>query len=317
MVKTKKDLTGMRFGKLVVICQAEDEIGSNGDRIAKWKCQCDCGNICTPRGTALNGGKVHSCGCLAIEKNKAIATDYSGQIVNGFKIISRAPNKNNHIYWNVICPYCNKEFVSRIDNIKKRESCGCVNHERFRKYSSGRKKHNTYDLTTYPYGVGYDEDGNSFYFDLEDYDKIKNYYWTISSCSGYVISATKSRSLGIIKLHRVIMNATDSDVVDHIGGTETITDNRKCNLRLCTDLENAQNHKLLSTNTSGHTGVIYDKARNKWRATMIYKGEHVINKRFDTFEEALEARKEVERMYQKEFSYDHSQKIYNENKPKD
>ena len=36
------------------------------------------------------------------------------------------------------------------------------------------KKYNTYDLSG-EYGIGYTSKGEEFYFDLDDYDKIKDY----------------------------------------------------------------------------------------------------------------------------------------------
>lgn len=53
-----RDLTGIRFGRLVV----KKYLG-NG----KWRCQCDCGEISRVMGSALNGGHSKSCGCLARE----------------------------------------------------------------------------------------------------------------------------------------------------------------------------------------------------------------------------------------------------------
>lgn len=65
------DLTGKRFGKLVVECRAEDKHRKNGKPIAMWKCVCDCGNITIINGTYLRTGDTVSCGCLA----KQIITD--------------------------------------------------------------------------------------------------------------------------------------------------------------------------------------------------------------------------------------------------
>ena len=61
---------------------------------------------------------------------------------------------------------------------------------------------------------------------------MKQYRWRISN--NYVI--TKK---GYIKLHRLITNCPDDKVVDHINHNRL--DNRKCNLRVCTQAENAQN----------------------------------------------------------------------------
>lgn len=60
------DLTGKRFGRLVVIAYAET-VGKQGNRKIKWLCQCDCGKTKTIAGNSLNSGATKSCGCLAKE----------------------------------------------------------------------------------------------------------------------------------------------------------------------------------------------------------------------------------------------------------
>ena len=55
------DLTGQRFGSLLVICKSPE---SSPKRI-KWTCQCDCGNVTNkPCAHSLRSGKTHSCGCV-------------------------------------------------------------------------------------------------------------------------------------------------------------------------------------------------------------------------------------------------------------
>ena len=39
-----QDLTGQRFGRLVVIERAKDYIRPNGQSQVQWRCKCDCGN---------------------------------------------------------------------------------------------------------------------------------------------------------------------------------------------------------------------------------------------------------------------------------
>lgn len=61
------DLTGQRFGRLVVIERAEnDKIGR-----ARWKCLCDCGEETIVQSWHLRGCKVRSCGCYLKEINSA------------------------------------------------------------------------------------------------------------------------------------------------------------------------------------------------------------------------------------------------------
>ena len=78
------------------------------------------------------------------------------------------------------------------------------------------------------------------------------------------------------------MNCTNSDsVVDHINNNPL--DNRKENLRICTQHQNAYNKKI-KLPKSGFRGV--QKHKNKWRATITVKSEIKRLGCFDTAEEA-------------------------------
>src|SRR5713101_1171101 len=57
------DLTGMRFGRLVVIGRADND--KNGS--AQWHCRCDCGEKRVVRGSDLRNGHSTSCGCFQRE----------------------------------------------------------------------------------------------------------------------------------------------------------------------------------------------------------------------------------------------------------
>ena len=82
--------------------------------------------------------------------------------------------------------------------------------------------------------------------------------------------------------------------LDHINGDGK--DNRICNLREVTRSENNKNKKKLSNNTSGVTGVGYDKESKKWRGRITSEGV-VFRKRFKTFEEACVWRKQKEKEF--------------------
>lgn len=53
------DLTGQRFGRLVVVCRA----GSDSKKNAVWRCRCDCGTEKIINGSSLRNGRTKSCGC--------------------------------------------------------------------------------------------------------------------------------------------------------------------------------------------------------------------------------------------------------------
>ncbi len=55
------DLTGQRFGRLVVI--RRDETAPRGAGL-HWVCRCDCGREMVARGSNLRGGNTRSCGCM-------------------------------------------------------------------------------------------------------------------------------------------------------------------------------------------------------------------------------------------------------------
>ena len=58
-----QDLTGNKYGKLLVLERAEDYVSFDGDRLSQWLCQCDCGNKCVVRSSSLKSGATSSCGC--------------------------------------------------------------------------------------------------------------------------------------------------------------------------------------------------------------------------------------------------------------
>lgn len=57
------DLTGQRFGKLIVIRETPKR-SRQGD--VYWECLCDCGKVDIVNGKSLRSGSQKSCGCLYI-----------------------------------------------------------------------------------------------------------------------------------------------------------------------------------------------------------------------------------------------------------
>ena len=60
-------LDGMRFGRLTAI----ENVGSNPQGNAMWRCKCDCGNEVIANSQRLKCGKTKSCGCLSSETTAA------------------------------------------------------------------------------------------------------------------------------------------------------------------------------------------------------------------------------------------------------
>lgn len=97
MGKTK-DLTGMRFGKLLAICRTE--IQKNSQWV--WLCQCDCGEQTTATTGKLMAGQKKSCGCLSRQHQKIFATTHGGSYDRLYHIWigmkQRCHNPNNKDY---------------------------------------------------------------------------------------------------------------------------------------------------------------------------------------------------------------------------
>lgn len=71
------DLTGKRFGRLLVVARAENVL-PNEKRpvIVQWVAKCDCGKTSVVRGNSLKIGRTKSCGCLLLETSKMKATKH-------------------------------------------------------------------------------------------------------------------------------------------------------------------------------------------------------------------------------------------------
>lgn len=103
-----EDLTGRRYGRLVVMYQNGFRYKPSGQRTVLWRCQCDCGNEKDIPSSTLRNGRSQSCGCLNSELASIRATKHGdcknykiqrlNQIWRGMK--DRCRNKNNPNYKN-------------------------------------------------------------------------------------------------------------------------------------------------------------------------------------------------------------------------
>lgn len=236
MVKVKEDLTGKRFGKLLVLQQAEDYVEGDKHR-AQWLCQCDCGSDpIVVRGYSLKRKKhpTTSCGCRRKE----------------------APSESN-------------------------------------------QKENRYDISG-ECGIGFTNNTKKeFYFDLEDYDLIKNYCWceTVAANGYHFLCAWDKTLKQIVKMHWVL----GCKGYDH--HDRNALNNRRSNLVPCTTQENNRNRSLHKNNTSGFTGVYWSKSANKWIAKITVKeeGDIYLGSYYDK-NDAIKARLRAEYNLFKEFA---------------
>ena len=121
MGKLRNDLTGKRFGKLTIVCRAE-----NRSNRVRYRCICDCGNQKTiDAGDLQKERKIPwSCGCAAREL-------LIGKKFNRLVVIEQAgTNKQKERLWKCQC-ICGKTKTVSSRNLtsKQVQSCGCLQKE--------------------------------------------------------------------------------------------------------------------------------------------------------------------------------------------
>ena len=233
--------------------------------------------------------------------------DLTGQKFGRLTVKSKLPQENGQkiIYWLCDCDCGTKNIKIRGYSLRNghTKSCGCLNIEKTIERNHLKRKVNKYDLT-HDYGIGYTSKNEPFYFDLEDYDKIKDYCWMYDGY-GYVVDRNN------LKQHRLIMNEYNPEIeIDHIN--HNISDNRKINLRRANRSDNQSNSKLSKNNTSQCKGVSYRKDVGKWRSVLIRNNIRYELGSYLKKEDAVKARKEAEEKLCHEWSYDNSMKIAKE-----
>jgi len=102
-------------------------------------------------------------------------------------------------------------------------------------------------------------------------------------------------------MHRVILDAPMNMLVDHINGNGL--DNRRENLRICTNTENLRNRGKDRDNTSGYKGVVIKKGEKKFRAQIRVNQKTIHLGSFSTPEEAARAYDDAAREYFGEFAW--------------
>lgn len=129
-----------------------------------------------------------------------------------------------------------------------------------------------------------------------DYDKLIGYKWCLNGM-GRVVTGRGGKT---IYMHRLIMNPSRNQWVDHIDGNPL--NNHRFNLRLCTKHQNWYNRKLNRDNLSGYKGVYQNKKTGRYQAAITFRQ---IKKSLGTFasaEEAAKAYNNAARRYFGEFA---------------
>ena len=151
--------------------------------------------------------------------------------------------------------------------------------------------------------------GYEILIDYDDLDIVYSHGWNIDKIAANkkklfyftaerVINGQRTK----IRLHREIMKCErkDGKYIDHINGNTL--DNRKCNLRICSNAENARSRKVRKDSSSGYRGITFYKQTKRWVAYIGINYKKINLGYYSTIEEAIEARKIAVKKYHGDFA---------------
>ncbi len=127
LLSKKKDLTGMKFGKLTVIKMLYNY---NGTHRTKCLCKCDCGNECIRAAYDLGKSELSSCGCA----KKEYVRISCGKNIDGMKfgrlLVLETLWDENPPMVKCLCD-CGNIVIIRKSDVQKlhTQSCGCFQRE--------------------------------------------------------------------------------------------------------------------------------------------------------------------------------------------
>lgn len=263
-----KDLTGQRFGRLTALEPMPDIPG----RGLVWRCRCDCGGEKMAPSSKLLSGKVRSCGCIKLEQQdkRNITGQRFGRLV-AEELVEY--NQKNEDCWRFRCD-CGNEKIMPASKVKWYgvRSCGCLQSEHIENL---RKQ----DISGKLFGR------LTALKPTEEHDSSGSIIWECRCTCGKTVyysvnhlTRGSTRSCGC--LYRETRETSSQNRWDAVDGT------------LLSALIAA--NEPHANNTSGCTGVCFDKRSEKWQAYINFQKKRYRLGQFRTKEQAIRARKDAE-----------------------
>ena len=126
-----KDLTGNKYGKLIVI-----EFLHKSGVDSFWKCSCDCGNSCIKKGRNIVRGKTSSCGCMKNTLSKGesgLNVLYNSYIDNAKKrsLIFNLTKEQFKTITQKDCHYCKIKPIQVVTTSKSKSTKRNIEHSKY------------------------------------------------------------------------------------------------------------------------------------------------------------------------------------------
>lgn len=253
---------GYRVGRLTVISPTKER--KSGYTV--WNCHCDCGGEIRLDTRCLQRGTVNDCGCAS--KVKPGQKDISGQKFG--KLVAVEPTgeiRNGSVVWRCKCD-CGGEVCAPLHQLSAgyRKSCGCLSHPRRKDYIG--KRFGRLTVTAY---AG---------------KQNGMHRWKCTcDCGNETIVGQTLLQTGKTKSCGCLQSEVYRENLKLIEGTSV------------TILEAGKN-RLISSNTSGHTGVYLNRKTGRWVAQITFKGKTYHLGSYADQQDAIRAREQGEEMHE-------------------
>ena len=236
----------------------------------QWLCRCQCGAMTSVQESHLLSGHTKSCGCLS-RKNRPISI---GDTFGMLTVEGPDPEKHRSRQWLCRCQCGTLKSVQESHLLSGHtKSCGCLRQQ------TGSKR--TLNLTGKRFGR---------LVALEPTEKRRktSVIWRCRcdcgnevECETEDLTRGKVRSCGCLQADQRKKNMAAA--IHFVDGT-------------C--VEKIACQKETAANTSGHRGVSR-RSNGTWRACMDFRGKRYDLGTYQTFDDAVAARLEGEKMYQR------------------
>lgn len=204
----------------------------------------------------------------------------TGQRFGRWTVKKKGEQKDNRTAWLCVCDCGNTNtIITRVLVKGQSKSCGCLQREIATKHG-----HNTLKGSSTEYNSWHKMKQRC----LNPNDKRYHDYGGrgIKICEHWMDFDNFLEDMG--------KKPSPKHTIDRI---DVNGDYEPSNCRWSDDFEQQANTRTPKNNKTGVKGVSFDKSRRKYLAQMMYRGKRVLFERYDTLEEAKEARRQAELKY--------------------
>lgn len=274
-MRKKGFILNEKIGNLVIV---KDLGVTNKNRSVL--CKCYCGEEFVTKLNAVRTGKTKSCGCLIKDNRKT----KQGQRYGRWTLIEELTRNNKNgvcvLFWKCLCDCGTISEVASSSLLGgDSQSCGCLNREIL---SSRLTKHNMSTSKLYRRWTSM----------KARCDNPKDAHYHNYGGRGITVCARWKNSFE--NFYNDMGEPPEDFSLDRIDVNGNYEPD---NCRWTDRSEQNYNTRKHRDNTSGYTGISWDKVKNKWSCRLYKDGVRLVDKYFKDIEEAIKERLDAEIKY--------------------